>query len=81
MWKVSRAKTEPLQTTEETDPVGMKSYRNGHLANSPVLQISRINDRQEMRCQQRPGEQSSKGMVEMERTEWNDLRLRMFQRN
>ena len=38
------------------------------------IQISWINDRQRRRSQQRRGEQSSKGMVEMERTEWSDLR-------
>ena len=38
------------------------------------IQISWINDRQERRSQQRRGEQCSKGMVEMERTEWSDLR-------
>ena len=48
--------------------------RSGQLANSTVLQISWINDRQERRRQQRRGEQSSKGMVEMERSEWSDLR-------
>ena len=47
--------------------------RNCQLANSPVLKISWINDRQERRSQQRRGEQSSKGNVEMERNEWSDL--------
>ena len=47
---------------------------NGQLAKSPVLQISWINDRQERRSQQRRGEQGSKGVVKMERTEWSDLR-------
>ena len=61
--KVSSAKTEHLQTTEETDPVGMKKYRSGQLANSTVLQISWINDSQERRSQQRRREQSSKGMA------------------
>ena len=73
-FKVSRAKTEHLQTTEDTDPdEEIHGDRNGQLANSPVLQISRINDRQKRRSQQSRGEQSSKGMVEMERTEWSDL--------
>ena len=72
--KVSRAKTEHLQTPGDTDPVRMKRYdRNGKLANSPALQISRINYRQRRRSQQRRGEQSDKGMVEMERTEWSDI--------
>ena len=75
--KVSRARTEHLQTTEETDLVGMKSYMETEMVNLPtvpVLQISRINDRQKRRSQQIRGEQGSKGMVEMERTEWSDLR-------
>ena len=75
--KVSRAKTEHLQTTE-TDPVGMKKYMETEVVNLPtvltVLQISWINDRQERRRQQRCREPSSKGMVKMERAERSDLR-------
>ena len=36
--KVSRAKTEHLQTTEETDPVGMKSYMETEIVNLPTVQ-------------------------------------------
>ena len=56
--KVSRAKTEHLQTTGDTDQVMMKRYgdRNYQLANSPVTQISRLNDKQRRRTQQRHGE-------------------------
>ena len=36
--KVSRAKTEHLQTTEETDPVGMKSYVETEMVNLPTVQ-------------------------------------------
>ena len=36
--KVSRAKTEHLQTTEETDPVGMKSYTETEIVNLPTVQ-------------------------------------------
>ena len=44
--QVSRIKTEHLQTTEETDPVGMMRYMETEMVNSPVLQISMVNDRQ-----------------------------------
>ena len=37
-FKVSRAKTEHLQTTEETDPVGMKSYKETEMVNMPTVQ-------------------------------------------
>ena len=36
--KVSRAKTEHLQTTEETYPVGMKKYMETELVNLPTVQ-------------------------------------------
>ena len=36
--KVSRAKTEHLQTTEETDPVGMKIYLETEMVNLPTVQ-------------------------------------------
>ena len=36
--KVSRAKTEHLQTTEETDPVRMKSYMETEMVNLPTVQ-------------------------------------------
>ena len=36
--KVSRAKTENLQTTEETDPVGMKKYTETEVVNLPTVQ-------------------------------------------
>ena len=36
--KVSRAKTEHQQTTEETDPVGMKSYMETDMVNLPTIQ-------------------------------------------
>ena len=36
--KVSRAKTEHLQTTEETDPVGTKSYMETEMVNLPTVQ-------------------------------------------
>ena len=36
--KVSRAKTEHLQTTEETDPVGMKNYMETKMVNLPTVQ-------------------------------------------
>ena len=36
--KVSRPKTEHLQTTEETDPVGMKSYLETEMVNLPTVQ-------------------------------------------
>ena len=75
--KVSKAKTEHLQTTWDTNPVRMNEEIHGdgtgQLANSPVLQISRINDRQKRRSQQRRGEQSGKGMVERERADWSYL--------
>ena len=71
------ATTEHLQTTGDTDPVRMKTYMETetvNLTNSPFLQIPKINDRQTSRSRQRHGEQSSKGMVEMEKSEWSDLR-------
>ena len=34
----SRAKTEHLQITEETDPVGMKSYVETEMVNLPTVQ-------------------------------------------
>ena len=37
-FKVSRAKTEHLQTTEETDPVGMKKYMETEVVNLPTVQ-------------------------------------------
>ena len=52
----------------------MHGYRNGQLANSAVMEVSKIDDRQKRRSPQRRGEQSGKSMVEMERTEWSDLR-------
>ena len=36
--KASRAKTEHLQTTEETDPVGMKKYMETEVVNLPTVQ-------------------------------------------
>ena len=36
--KVSRAKTQHLQTTEETDPVGMKNYMETEMVNLPTVQ-------------------------------------------
>ena len=36
--KVSRAKTEDLQTTEETYPVGMKNYMETEIVNLPTVQ-------------------------------------------
>ena len=45
-------------------------YACNQLANSPVIQIHRINDRLKRRSQQRRAEQNGKGMVEMERTEF-----------
>ena len=48
------------------------------MVNLPTVQsfkyLGSTISRQERRSQQRRGEQSSKGMVEMERTEWSDLR-------
>ena len=50
-----------------------KSHHDlAHLRRSSLQ--SRINDREGRRSQQRRGEQNSKGMVEMERTECSDLR-------
>ena len=76
--KVSKAKTEHLQKTWDTNPVRMNEEihgdRTSQLANSPVLQISRINDRQKRRSQQRRGEQSGRDMVGMERSERGDMR-------
>ena len=72
--KVSRAKTDHNRGDRSGWNEELHGDRNGQLANSPVLQISWINDRQERRSQQRHGEQSGKGMVEIERTEWRDLR-------
>ena len=46
-----------------------------------VLQISSINDRQTRKSQQRRGEQSGNGMVEMERSDWCDLRQETFNKN
>ena len=37
--KVSRANTEHLLTTEETDPVGMKSYMETEMINLPTVQF------------------------------------------
>ena len=45
-FKVSRAKTEHLQTTGDTE-------WNGQLANSPILQLYLINNRQKGRSQQK----------------------------
>ena len=72
--KVSTMKTEHLQTTGDTYPVRMKRYTETATVNKAVLQISRINDRQRRRSQQRRGEQISKGMVAMERAGWSDIR-------
>ena len=44
-----------------------------NIVNSPVLHISWISNRQKRWSQQRRGEQSDKGMVEMARTESSDL--------
>ena len=35
---VSKAKTEHLQTTDETDPVGMKSHIETEMVNLPTVQ-------------------------------------------
>ena len=70
-WKESMEKKH-LQTTGDVDRLGwIREDRNGQLANSAVLHISLsgINDRQNKRSQQSRG-----GMVEMERSEWFDLR-------
>ena len=37
--KDSRAKTEHLLTTEDTDPVGMKSYMETEMVNLPTVQF------------------------------------------
>ena len=54
--KVSRAKTEHLQTTGDTDPVRMKRYMETEMVNLPTVQsfkqISWINNRQKRRSQQ-----------------------------
>ena len=56
---MNRAKTEHLQTTGDTDPFRIKRYMEIELVKLPtvhaVLQISRINDRQRRRSQQRRG--------------------------
>ena len=43
--KVSWAKTEHLQTTEETDPVGMKSYTETKMVNLPTVQSNILDQR------------------------------------
>ena len=56
--KVSRARTEHIQTTQDTYPVRMKIYMETEMAN---LSTAQSNDRQKRRSQQIHGEQGSKG--------------------
>ena len=70
--KFSRAKTEHLQTAADTNPVRMKRYIDTEIVNLPTVQSfnylgSTIGDKQIR------GEQSDKGMVEMEKTEYSDM--------
>ena len=78
--KVSRAKTEHLQTTEETDPVGMKSYMDTEMVNFPTVQSfkyigSRIDRRggASKDVENRVAKAWSK-LMERTESEWSDLR-------
>ena len=75
--KVSMAETEHLQTTEETNPVEMKSYMETEMVNLPTDQsfkyLGSTVDRRG-RASKDVENRVAKGMVGTERTEWSDLR-------
>ena len=66
--KVSRAKTEHLQRTGDTDPVRMKRYMETEMVNLPVVQISWINERQ------RGASKDVDSRVAKAWSKWRDLR-------
>ena len=70
--KVSRAKTEHLQTTGDTDPVMTKRYMEIEMVNLPTVQsffqISWINNRQRRRSQQRRDNRVAKAW-----SKWREL--------
>ena len=76
--KVSRAKTEHLQTRADSGPVRMKRYMETETVNLPSVQSFKYRgstiDRRGGASQQRRGEQSDEGTVEMERDNWSELR-------
>ena len=76
--KVSRAKTQHLQTRGDTDPVRMKRYMETEMVNFPTVQsfkyLGSTIDRGGGASKDVDNRSSDKGMVEMERSEWSDLR-------
>ena len=81
--KVSRATTEQLQTTEETDPVGMKSYMETEMVNLPTGQSFKyLGSTIDKRGGASNDVDNRVGMVKMERTERIErFAIRKSQRN
>ena len=77
-FKVSRAKTEHLQTTGDTDPVGMKRYMETEMVNLPTVHsfkyLGSTIDRGGGASKDVDNRVTNAWLVKMERTEWSDLR-------